>query len=815
MGWGRRQAGHMRELLPWRGVVHEGGPTVVLNKGGRYMATLGYQGADVAMLEPEAQTVYVHQLNQALMGLGTGTCLHADLWHEPTTAYPQARWTNPTACFVDASRQALWDSGVLCESQAFATLTWSPPSALKGGLLRRYWMTKTGKARRSQQAQDLESFCHATRHWGDRLAGVFPRYHWLDTEETLTYLQRTVTWERARVKRPALVRNLAHTLATCDLSPGHTLGLGPGPESLRYVRIVEVQQWPEGLPESGGGLGMDVPLICQTALAHIPYRMTVRYLALDKQEGEAELLKRERHWDGLRRSGWPSWLQWAFPAEAEEAKDSLSRALVHLRGNEWHYGYVTPTVMVWGDTQEEVDYREREVLKAMRGGGLVLAEEHVNSVQAWHGMVAGDVDHNAREILMPSLGTAFVWPHAQIWAGDERDEHLGAGPLSLLSSDNVPFREVMHPGGSEVGSAMIAGPARSGKSGKVGFSMSQFQRYLAAQLFCFDKDWQHYVSTMLHGGVHYDFEKVGLQPLKDLDQGPAELRWAEQWVTGVIESQRGPLTPQHRTEVALALRRLAGSPVAHRTLTGFRAFVHRDLKEALNPFLAGQSYGFLDAHEDQVRLTDWTTFEMRTLLAMPPALPHALRCLFWRIGKRFTGRPTLVVLEEVRKLLQDPTFAPEVLDYLKERGKANVATMLTTQELYDLTVSSADQAIRGSVASWHFLPNGEAMTPAVRKFYEDCGLSDKVIQLIALSQPHQDYIYKAGPHIRRYQLRLSGVERALVAASSKEEIAAMQMLQTQELKEPLTAAWLRLQGYEAEANIFVRDYTKGGRHDYV
>jgi len=801
--------GHISDLLEWGGMIAGPTPAVIQNKGGVYMTTLAYRGDDMAMLEPSSRAVYVHRLNAALMRLGTGWGLLADEWHEATTDYPVSRWRNPTACFVDAARQALFASGTLYESQQYLTLCWQPTSTMKARWYDQFFQTRHEKPL-NDDTQDIETFLHAVTRWADGLTGLFPGWHWLSPEETLTYLRRCVTWSRHHVRMPELPTDLAVRLASEGFLPGHTPKLGA-----RFLQPLEIQQWPKGTPEEGGGLGIDVPVALQGL--PFPYRFTVRYLPLDKADAEKALRDYQGKWAKLIKDVWPGYLQFAFPGEAPAHTSSVERALQGLLANEVHYGYTTPTVLVWGDTEEELAYREREAVKALQGQGLVVAQDKVNACQTWLGSLPGDLVHNVRNPLLPSLALAFLLPHASVWAGDERDTHLDGPPLFVASSDGVPFRFVLHPGNSELGNTMVLGPSRTGKSGLLGLITSQFRRYANAQGFIFDKDYALYAATILGGGVHYDLggeQTLGLQPFGRLDKGEREQRWAVHWVAEMIQSQGVPLTPEDREQLWLAIGRLARFPAHMRTLSGYAECLQvQRLKRALTPFLTGGPYAFLDADHDDIALHDWTTFEMRRLLEMPEALPHVLRYLFHRMSDRFDGRPTLIVLDESRKLLGDEVFGPEVLDFLKERAKVNVSVVLSTQEIADAASTNVWQAIQASCKTWVFLPNNAATHPGVAPFYRECGLSDTQIQLLALSTPKQDYLYKSDAGIRRFQLVLSPLERAFVAASTPEEISLLRMLQKEPLKEPLVSAWLRQQGFEVEADIYLEHYHRKEAND--
>jgi type IV secretion system protein VirB4 len=366
---------------------------------------------------------------------------------------------------------------------------------------------------------------------------------------------------------------------------------------------------------------------------------------------------------------------------------------------------------------------------------------------------------------------------------------------------------------------MVIGPTRTGKSGLLGFMMSQFHRYHNSQIFCFDKDYQLYGTTLLHNGNHFDLcsscdDRTGFAPFAQLGSSDAENVWCLNWITQLFSHQGLPPTPDEKNDIETALRHLAGFPARLRTLTGFAQLLQAPrLLPALTPYLQGHAYGFFDASHDSLSLSSFTTFEMRHLLTMPDALPHALRYIFHRLSSRFDGSPTLIVLDECRKLFADPVFSAEVVDYSLERAKANVAMVLATNEIVNAGNADIWQTIKSSVKTWLYLPNDTAEDLSVTPFYADCGLSPTHCAVLARSTPKQDYLYQSGADIRRFQLTLSPIERLLCAASTVDEIAQFRALASSNLTEPLLAAWLRLHGYHEEADVYNEHYVKDYEDD--
>jgi type IV secretory pathway VirB4 component len=817
---------YVSELLSWGAMVHAGPPTVILNKDGSYMATLTYRGQDVEMMEGAEHAQYVKALSTLFGKLGTGWCVLSDEWHEEATAYPPNTCTNPVAAFVDDSRQVLFGAGLFFESTYFVTVLWQPPP-----LHRHTWYEQLFRATAedggTHDEANLTAFLQAIVRWSDPLDLYFPAWHWCSPDETATYLHRTVSWDRSPVAMPDPPVFLANALTDSGFVPGHTSQLGRViPDSWpvrleKYLRPLCIKSWPTTDPRTGkGGLGLLVP----SALASLPfsYRYTVRSIPLVADEADEKLRQYQGEWATM------IWgrgrLLGKQTAQAEAHIASLDQALTQTAWDGMGgHGYVTPTVLVWAGTAEELGLRERAVLKLLQQQGLVMVAEDINSAQAWQGMCPGDYAHNCRRPLLSSLVPGALFSHHANWAGQARDAHFKAAPLFQASSGMTPYRYVMHVG--ESASTMVIGRHRSGKSGKMSFMAMQFLRYLENQVFLFDRDWGFYCATLMVGGAHYDLGEetaLGFQPLGKVDQGYQELVWAQSWIETLFVVQDMPLTPADKHEIWEALKSVANKPRELRTLSCFQACLQvQRLKPALASFVGRGPYAFLDATHDSFRLARWTCFEMKKMMEnMPAALPHVMSYIFHDMEAVFTGRPTLVIYDEAHAIFTHPVFQAPLLSQTKTAAKKNVAMVWGTQDISDASRTPLWQSLLNQCDNKLFTANPMATSEDILPEYLKCGVTPFQAQLIAHGVPAQDYFHLTTLGARMFQLRLSPVERLLCAASRPEEIAALRQLKTQEaageLKEPLAVAWLRSRQYGREADLLQTycDRSEGGHVAY-
>jgi type IV secretion system protein VirB4 len=311
-----------------------------------------------------------------------------------------------------------------------------------------------------------------------------------------------------------------------------------------------------------------------------------------------------------------------------------------------------------------------------------------------------------------------MMPVSAVWAGPERDAHFRAPPLIIADTyGHTPFRYALHQ--EDVGHTLIIGPTGSGKTVLLGLMAMQFLRYQGAQVYLFDKGQSLRAVSACAGGHHYIIGErdapVAFQPLRGIDTDGQERSWAAAWIEGLLVPQDLTLRPADRAEIWRALAALAQAPAPQRTMTGLTHMLqYAHLREALEPYtLAGAHGQLLDADHDAMRIGSWLCFEMEPLFHTPRLVAPVLSYLFHQLERRFTGAPTLVILDEAWLYLDHPLFAAKLAEWLKTLRKANVSVVFATQSLADTAGSSIAAVIHESCFTRIFLPNTRALEEQV------------------------------------------------------------------------------------------------------
>ncbi|EZP83121.1 Conjugal transfer ATPase TrbE [Novosphingobium resinovorum] len=761
----RRKADRLADHLPWAALI---APGVILNKDGSFSRVLAFRGPDLESAT-EAELVSVAaRANNVLKRFGSGWALHIEAERREAPGYPASAFPDAASWLVDRERRAAFESAEAhYESRYYLTLTFlaEPDQTDRAG---RALVERSDGNQGRDWRQALAAFVAETERVLDLFAGFMPEVRALDDAETLTYLHGTISAWRHDVAVPVTPIYLDGLLADTPLVGGLEPMLGD-----LHLRTLTVLGFPN----------LSRPGIFD-ALNHegFSYRWVTRFIALDKTEATRALTKLRRQWFNKRKSisallrevmyNQPAQL---LDSDADNKMFDADLALQALGGDHVAFGHLTATITVWDPDRARVEEKVRSVERIVNGLGFTCIRENMNAVEAWLGSLPAQVYANVRQPLVHTLNLAHLMPLSSVWAGPARNDHLGGPPLLYAeTSGSTPFRLATHVG--DVGHMMIVGPTGAGKSVLLGLLALQFRRYEGAQVYIFDKGFSARAAVLAMGGAHHALGlgggegegegAISFQPLRAIDRA-GECAWAAEWIAGLLAHEKVAVTPEVREALWSALTSLATAPVEERTLTGLALLLQSvPLRLALAPYTLEGPYGrLLDAAEDDLRVADVQCFETEALMGQAVVVAPVLSYLFHRLEERFTGRPTLLILDEAWVFLDNPIFAARIREWLKVLRKKNVAVVFATQSLADIADSAIAPAIIESCPQRILLPNDRAVEPQSEAAYARFGLNARQVELIARATPKRHYYLQSARGNRLFELGLGSVGLTLCGAS--------------------------------------------------
>lgn len=227
------------------------------------------------------------------------------------------------------------------------------------------------------------------------------------------------------------------------------------------------------------------------------------------------------------------------------------------------------------------------------------------------------------------------------------------------------------------------------------------------------------------------------------------------------------------------------------------------------PYTLDGPFGrLLDAAENRLAFGDVQCFETEELMHEQGVVPPVLTYLFHRLGERFNGRPTLLILDEAWVFLDNPLFAARIREWLKVLRKRNVAVVFATQSLADIAHSSIAPAIIESCPQRIFLPNDRAVEPQSREIYERFELNERQIELIARASPKRHYYLQSRRGARLFELGLGPIALALCGASDRASQALIDAILAEHGEDNFAAELLKARGLDW-ASDFLGNFPNG------
>ena len=543
-------------------------------------------------------------------------------------------------------------------------------------------------------------------------------------------------------------------------------------------------------------------ILSQLAELPIEYRWNSRFIFMDQHEAVAHLEKFRKKWRQKVRgffdqvfntnSGHIDQDAAAMVADAEQAISEINSGRVGC-------GYYTSVVVLMDESRKKVETAAREIEKNINSLGFNARVETINTMDAYLGSLPGHGVENVRRPILNSLNLADLLPTSSIWTGDNFAPCPFYPPSSpplmhCVTTGHSPYRLNLHVG--DIGHTIMFGPTGSGKSTHLALLAAQLRRYPDMHIYAFDKGMSMYPITKAVGGDHYTIAgedgKLAFCPLQFL-QTDNDRAWAIEWIETILALNNLKISPKQRNEIGNTILKLHQTGAT--TITEFVAMIQDiSIREALQQYtLEGSMSQLLDAAEDGLSLSSFTTFEIEELMNRGDkyALP-VLLYLFRRIERSLHGQPAAIFLDEAWLMLGHEAFRNKIREWLKVMRKNNCMVIMATQSLSDVARSNIVDVIIESTATKIFLPNLFAREEDATTLYKRMGLNNRQIEIIASAIPKRQYYYVSAKGRRLYDLAIGPLTRAFVASSDKDSIAAIRALELESTDgEHWTDKWLK------------------------
>lgn len=750
--WARKEA-LAGDRLPYLELVDE---NVVLLRDGSLMLSMlvpgfSFETADSDDLNAHAATREV-LLRSAL---DARFVLYHHVIRRRVHVELDGHFDDPLAAHIDMRWRQKVGNGALFVNDQFVTLVRRPARGKAGWPDRLSRLLKRQRATRPEADQNelralraaAGSITASLGAYGARLLGEYDGASGR-CSEVLELLSALFNGEMRSVRRPQDGTDIGHMLPYMRLNFGldamELRGAGGG----AFAALLSLKDYPDSTAPGLTDVMLRVP--CEMILSET-------YAPSDRQ------VARERIDLALRR------LKSADEEAMAERRDMLS-ARDALGTGSVGFGDHHMSVLVRTERLESLDATAAACAAALADAGAIAVREDVNLEPGFWGQFPGNEAYLVRRALISSGNMACFGSLHGFALGQAEDNHWGEAVTLLQTTSSTPYFFNFHKG--DLGNFSIIGPSGSGKTVVMNFLVAQAQKF-APRTVLFDKDRGAEVFVRGIGGVYSRIaagHPTGFNPLA-LPDSPSNRAFLRDWL-GVLLNASGA---EELATIAAAVDTAYANLPSLRRLVHFRELLAGsrrpqpgDLASRLDAWIGSGEHGWLfDNERDLLDLSARTLgFDMTALLETPRLRTPVMMYLFHRIEERLDGEPTMILIDEGWKALDDEVFAARIRDWLKTLRKRNALVGFATQSARDALDSRIATALVEQTATMIFMPNSRAKA---EDYCEGFGLTPHELDIIRTLPAHSRcFLVRQSDSSVVVRLDLSGMPDVLAILSGRE-----------------------------------------------
>ncbi|GGC32811.1 type VI secretion protein [Novosphingobium marinum] len=751
-GWAKKEA-LAGDRLPYLALVDQ---NVVLLRDGSVMLSLMVPG--LAFETADAEELNAHAATREVLlrsVLDSRFVMYHHVIRRRVDVELDAEFEDSLAAHIDARWREKMAGGALFVNDQFVTLVRRPARGKAG------WAEKLSRRMKRKRDTAIEadigdvralraaatSLLAALSPYGARLLGDYDAPAG-ECSEVLELLSALYNGEMRPVRRPSDGTDIGHMLPYRRASFGLDALELRGSSGASFAAMVSLKDYPDftapGLTDSL------LRLPCELVL-------TESYAPSDRQ------LSRERIDLAIRRLKSADEEAMAERREMMAARDSLGTGAVA-------FGDHHLSVLVRTGTLEALDDATASCAAALADAGAVAVREDVNLEPSFWGQLPGNEGYIVRRALISSANMACFGSLHGFAMGQATDNHWGDAVTLFQTTSSTPYFFNFHQG--DLGNFTVIGPSGSGKTVVMNFLAAQAQKF-SPRTILFDKDRGAEVFLRGIGGTYSRIaagHPTGFNPLA-LPDTPANRAFLRDWLCVLLKADGA----EESATIAGAVDAAYANDASLRRLLHFRELLAGsrrpqpgDLASRLEAWIEGGEHGWLfDNDEDRLDLSARVLgFDMTALLESPRLRTPVMMYLFHRIEERLDGEPTMILIDEGWKALDDEVFAARIRDWLKTLRKRNALVGFATQSARDALDSKIATALVEQTATMLFMPNSRARA---EDYCDGFGLSQHELDVIRSLPAHSRcFLIRQSDSSVVVRLDLSGMPEVLQVLSGRE-----------------------------------------------
>ena len=439
---------------------------------------------------------------------------------------------------------------------------------------------------------------------------------------------------------------------------------------------------------------------------------------------------------------------------------------------ETDYGEQQLTIMVLADDLKTLNKNIEETVTIFKNYGLTIVREDIFMENCYWSQLPGNFSYITRRSSISTDRVAGFASLSNFPAGKREYNKWGDAVTILNTQNKTPYFFNFHSGDN--GHTMIIGPEGTGKTVLLNFLLSEATKF-NYKLFYIDvfKSSEVFVKSL--GGKYYDLnlqnEQNLFNPCSIIEEDPEFLKlFLEYLMLQKSELQQGKYYPdQEKDDLINELcKKITNKEISLQKISDLEPyFKDTNFAKLFKLWIKeGKLAKFFDNAEDILaQNSNYIGIDVTNLIKYKPILVPVIFYIMKKIEHSLDGKPTIIVLDEAFKLLDNPLLGDKIHDWLAKLREKNAMVIFSSESIEDAKNSNITELLTKEIATKLFLPNLE-----VGKEYKDIFHLDKEesAMIEQISNDNRHFLLKHGSDTIIAELDLTDMNDIIAILSSDE-----------------------------------------------
>jgi type IV secretion system protein VirB4 len=379
------------------------------------------------------------------------------------------------------------------------------------------------------------------------------------------------------------------------------------------------------------------------------------------------------------------------------------------RGKATDYGEHQITIFLLAESVAKLETNIAKAVSGLSRRGIISIREDIFFEECYWAQLPANFEFLRRLKPIPTSRVGGFTNLGLHPTGKSKQNHWGEAVALVPTAFKTPYFFNFHTGDN--GHTLIVG-ADASNAHILNFLLSESQKY-QPNFYIFDS---FDTSKELIQSLKGRFIAVNNDPEVSLKFNPFCLEGKKDdrdflydWVS-MLMGERLMDLDAHRTLLRASIDQLYNQTELPKRLSALRSMIasqNQELASALDRWCEGGEYGYLfDNEVDYIEHFDAKMgFGFSQFREDPVRLLPITNYLLYRISDTLNGEPTIFILQEAVRLLENPVIGPYVDEWLLSLRERNAMAILVEEDTNYLSESMLTDTILAEISTQLYFPN--------------------------------------------------------------------------------------------------------------